>query len=300
MSYVDDNSHLGRTYLERDYSKLEKEIKEHKNDYTYCIEDEKSIYAFNVSDNDSLSRIYGDKFRVIRLILGCVDTLHSEQQEKKCMELFVQINKYMAENPGYYNLRIPTHFVDVVKAYNKEVHDSIFCGGTVEWIGSGKTIPLNQQNDIAVFWADKEYIQNNKKRLLEIAYKSFESYQGQYHISQITESKAGIIYEKWLENSFDNYKDNVVVVAYKDEPIAFVLYGETETAVEAVLGAVDNNYRQYGAYRLMISFGVNYATENHKDFVTSTQFDNFIVQGVWASIGLKPFYSIYNVHLDRR
>jgi hypothetical protein len=50
----------------------------------------------------------------------------------------------------------------------------------------------------------------------------------------------------------------------------------------------------------MISFGVNYATENHKDFVTSTQFDNFIVQGVWASIGLKPFYSIYNVHLDRR
>lgn len=61
---------------------------------------------------------------------------------------------------------------------------------------------------------------------------------------------------------------------------------------------MDAKYRKLGAYRAMISFLVNYAYENNKSFVTSTQFDNYIVQGVWNSIGLKPFYSIYNFHID--
>ena len=96
-----------------------------------------------------------------------------------------------------------------------------------------------------------------------------------------------------------NGKD-IVVAEYNQIPIGFVTIAEKESAVEGVLSAVQSEYRQFGAYRAMISFLVNDAFEKEKSFITSTQFDNFIVQGVWNSIGLKPFYSIYNFHIDKR
>lgn len=299
-SYVDDNSILGKAFVERDNSNLNDYIINNKNTYEYLDEIDNQIYAFSVSKNESLSEIYSSEFKVVRLVLKDIDTMHNKDQEERFEKLFEYLKKYMDENPAYYNVRIPTHFVDAIKAYNTSIVNSIFCGGTVEWIGYNRNIEIKRKDGIDVFWADKEYIKENKKRLLDIAYTSFEQYQGQYHISYATDEKAGVIYQKWLENSFDNYKGNVLVVTYERKPISFVLYGETEYAVEAVVGAVDNEYRKYGAYRLMISTGVNYATEKNKNFVTSTQFDNYIVQGVWASLGLKPFYSIYNIHCDWR
>ena len=136
---------------------------------------------------------------------------------------------------------------------------------------------------------------------MEMTLESFKTYQGQYHISPITEKKAGQIYENWIKYSLDhcNGKD-IVVAEYNQIPIGFVTIAEKESAVEGVLSAVQSEYRQFGAYRAMISFLVNDAFEKEKSFITSTQFDNFIVQGVWNSIGLKPFYSIYNFHIDKR
>lgn len=300
VSFVDDNSRLGKAYLERDYSFLNTEIMKQSDDYTFMFEEDGKIYAFNVRRNESLSSIYHDDFMVIRIILKDVETLHVCNQEENFEKLLIAIKYYMEKNPAYYNVRIPTHFVDLIKAYNKILNENIFCGGTVEWIGRDKNIDIKEKESISVFWADKEYIEKNKKRLLEISYESFKTYQGQYHISMVTSPKAGTIYEQWLEKSFDDYQNNVLVVTYDNIPISFVMYEETEFAVEAVVGAVDNKYRKYGAYRLMISTGINYACDINKNFVTSTQFDNFIVQGVWASLGLKPFYSIYNIHFDKR
>lgn len=299
-SFIDNNSRLGRAFLERDYVSLGQEIVAESNQYTFCMEENNSLYAFDVKKNESLSKIYHDDFFVIRLIFKDVDTLHSKQQEECCLRLLSALKQYMDEHSGYYNLRVPTHIVDLIRAYNMLMENEMFCGGTVEWIGSGKTIELKPAENVSVFWADSKYIKDKKERLLQISYESFKAYQGQYHISTVTDVKAGNIYEEWLANGLSDYKNNVIVVANNDEPIAFVMCGEEETSVEAVVGAVDNTYRQYGAYRLMISFAVNYATEKKKDFITSTQFDNFIVQGVWASLGLKPFYSIYNIHLDKR
>lgn len=300
VSYIDDNAVLGKAFLKRDFSELNNQIEEEKENYTFYKNVDNSIYAFNVKRNDSLSDIYNNEFWVIRIILKNIDTFHSEKQQENCEELFMEINKYMEAHTGYYNLRIPTHIVDIVCAYNRTIKTPIFCGGTVEWISKGQKNELDNKKQTSCFLADRQYIDKYKEILLDIAYKSFESYQGQYHISYVTKDKAGEIYSKWLEDSFDNYKDNVIVVAVEDRPIAFVMIAENEIAVDGVLAAVDSSYRNFGAYKSMISYCINYAIDKQKNFVTSTQFDNFIVQGSWCSLGLVPFYSIYNVHIDRR
>ena len=134
-----------------------------------------------------------------------------------------------------------------------------------------------------------------------MTFESFKSYQGQYHISPITQEKAGVIYENWIQTSLEQCDKNRVIVAEHDNrPIGFVTVVEAEAALEGVLSAVDDNYRKFGAYRAMISSIVNEAAKKGKAFITSTQFDNYIVQGVWNSIGLKPYYSIYNIHIDKR
>lgn len=300
MSFIDDNVLLGHATLNRDFSEIEQTICQKLEKYTYSFQEDDSIYAIDITKNTSLSDIYKMDCYVVRFVLLNINTLHAKKQEKSFIKLFEQIKIIMGEQTGYYNLRIPTHFVDAIKAYNKIFSNVMLCGGTVEWVGKKEDCDIIKKEDVEVFWATESYINKHKKRLLEIALASFQSYQGQYHISDITSEKAGIIYEKWLENSFDNYKNNVVVVEFKGTPISFVLYGITDRSVEAVLGAVDENYRKYGAYKTMITFGMNEAYSKNKFFVTSTQFDNFIVQGVWAGLGLKPFYSIYNVHVDAR
>lgn len=298
VSFIDDNVILGKATLNRDFSELEQSIQSNNNEYAYSFQDGESIYAINISKNESLSEIYDMDCYVVRFVLSKINTLHTDIQENNFLKLFGRIKEIMNETKGYYNLRIPTHFVDAIKAYNTVFNESVLCGGTVEWVGKKETCEIIKKENVNVFWATKDYISKHKERLLEISFESFKSYQGQYHISDVTCKKAGIIYEKWLENSFDNYKGNVVVVELDGIPISFVLYGKTEFSMEAVLGAVDSKYRKYGAYKTMITFGMNAAYSENKFFVTSTQFDNFIVQGVWAGLGLKPFYSIYNVHVD--
>lgn len=300
ISFIDDNSILGKAFIERDYSEINNVIEKNKTNYEFFVENSEQIYALSVSKNESLSKIYDSEFRVVRIVLKDVDTMHTKEQENYFKRMYKFLNEYMKENPAYYNIRIPTHFVDAVKAYNTVFEEGIFCGGTVEWIGNNKKIDIQKKDGIDAIWADDEYIKKYRDEMLAIAFTSFEQYQGQYHISDATADKAGVIYQKWLEDSFDNYEGNILVIASEEKPIAFFMFRETEYAVDGVISAVDSNYRKYGAYRLMISSGINYATENNKLFVTSTQFDNFIVQGVWASLGLKPFYSIYNIHCDRR
>ena len=94
--------------------------------------------------------------------------------------------------------------------------------------------------------------------------------------------------------------DKIIVAEYENKPIGFVTIAEDEFTVVGVLSAVLNEYRQYGAYKAMIAFIINHAYNSGKSFITGTQFDNFIVQGAWNSLGMKPFYSFYNIHIDKR
>ena len=301
ISFEDNNYKYVKCFVERDYSNLAKEIIQNKKELTHYVEEDNVLYGYKIFKNVPLTNLYQNNYYSVRFYFANIDTMHNTNQEKNIIVLLAHLKDKIEKDGGYYNLRIPTHIVDLVRAYNREITDSIFCGGTVEEYIHMKKVDDNNKNHLNIFIADNEYINNHRERLLEMTYQSFESYQGQYHISYITDDKAGKIYENWIETSLGSGSNDLTVVAeYDGEPIGFVTLGEEENAVEGILSAVSNEHRQYGAYKAMIAYAINYAYDKNKTFVTSTQFDNFIVQGTWASLGLKPFYSIYNIHVDRR
>ncbi|MDE6759410.1 MAG: hypothetical protein K2J90_01880 [Lachnospiraceae bacterium] len=301
ISFVDNNDKYVKSFIERDYSSLAKEITQKKNELTHYIEENNILYGYRIFKNEPLTNLYGDDYYSVRFYFINIDTLHERRQEENITKLLIHLNNVIEKTGGYYNLRIPTHIVDLIRSYNRVIKDAIFCGGTVEEYIYKKKVDDYNKNQLRIFQADEKYINKYKTKLLEMTYQSFQTYQGQYHISYITDEKAGKIYKNWIETSVgSNSDDLVVVVEYDNEPIGFVTLGETKNAVEGILSAVSNEHRRYGAYKAMIAYAINYAYSKDKSFITSTQFDNFIVQGTWASLGLKPFYSIYNIHLDRR
>lgn len=301
VSFIDDNFRLADSFIKRDYSDLAKEIENGKDELSYYQKQEELLAGYQIAKNIPLSELFQESYYVIRFVFANIDTMHDRKQEKCLKEVFESLKKHMETQKGYYNLRIPSHIVDAVKAYNYVLKEGYFCGGTVEELMTGKKVEHKLKEGLSVFFGDQDYINKNKKELIEMTFESFQSYQGQYHISPVTEEKAGKIYENWIKYSLDNCDGRDVVIAeYDGIPIGFVTIAEKENAVEGILSAVNGKYRKYGVYRAMISFIVNYAADREKSFITSTQFDNFIVQGVWNSIGLKPFYSIYNFHIDKR
>ena len=191
--------------------------------------------------------------------------------------------------------------MDVLKGFNKHLTGGIFCGGTVEQVVSGKEVEIPEREGIRVFFAERGYLKEHREQLLQMTYSSFASYQGQYHISPVTDEKAGTIYENWIESYFENFEDNrIFVVEYFGEPIGFCTIGEDEHVVEGQLSAISAKHRKLGGYRTLISSLINYAYKNGKSFTASTQFDNYIVQGTWNSLGMKPYFSFYNFHFDNR
>lgn len=301
ISFIDDNYKLSECFVKRDYSKIEKKIFDNKEDLTFYIEDNNQLFGFNIRPNIPMTKLYESPFYVVRFVFANVNTLHDRKQEENMRILLQELDKKMNETKGYYNLRIPTHMVDLIRTMNTAIRDTIFCGGTVEELIANKSVSVPVKEGLKIFWGTEEYVGKHKETLAQMTHESFLSYQGQYHISTKTEEKAGEIYKNWIESSLNNLGNELVVCAeYDGHPIGFVTFGEQEEAVEGILSAVDSKYRAYGAYKAMISFGINYAYEKNKIFVSSTQFDNYIVQGTWNSLGLKPFYSIYNFHVDRR
>lgn len=207
----------------------------------------------------------------------------------------------ISRKKGYYNLKLPTNIVDLIRAYNRLNQTFIFCGGTVEQYVYNTKVSDSNKSGLNVFIADRAYVSAHYDELLKMTYRSFESYQGQYHLSYAISDNAGNIYKSWIDGSLlPQSSDKVIVSEYNERPIGFVTIKEDDFAVQGVLAAVLSEYRQYGAYKAMIAYIINYAYENGKSFITGTQFDNFIVQGTWNSLGLKPFYSFYNIHFDNR
>lgn len=301
VSFVDNNLILSECYVKRSYDELKKMIMEKNFEFSDFLLDGEEIFAFHVTSNIPLSKIYNMNCYVVKFIFSNISTLHEEKQEIILHQLLEKLKDYINSHNGYYNLRIPTHIVDLLKAVNTVFTNTIFCGGTVEEVIHGKKVDSCNKNDLNIGFVDKEFIAQYKTVLMDMTLESFKSYQGQYHISNVTQSKAGLIYENWIKESMESMEQRSVIVACKnDVPVGFVTLKETDNAVEGILSAVDPANRKLGAYKAMIAYLVNYANQNNKSFVTSTQFDNYIVQGAWNSLGLKPFYSIYNMHIDNR
>ncbi len=300
ISFVDNNFQLVDSFLKRDYKDLAEKIRKEKDKLTFYKQQEDMLGGYQITSNEPLTALFGKPFFVVRFVFANIDSMHNKAQENDIIEIFRHLKQLIETQKGYYNIRIPSHIVDAVKAYNTVFQGGYFCGGTVEEVISGKKVEIRLRDGIKVFFADLEYINQHKEELMEMTFESFKSYQGQYHISPVTEEKAGKIYENWIKYSLEHCEGKEVVIAeYQGIPIGFVTIAEKENAVEGVLSAVKEEYRKFGAYRAMISYIVNYGAEKGKSFITSTQFDNFIVQGVWNSIGLKPFYSIYNFHIEK-
>lgn len=301
IGFIDNNFEYVRGFISRDYTELSKKNIEEKDQLSYYELVGDVLYGYKIAQNKPLSELYGDRFYSVRFYFSNIETLHLQEQEEHMIKMLETLRKEMETEGGYYNLRIPTHIIDLVKAYNHSISRAIFCGGTVEQYIYNREVEANNKNNLNIFIADSSYIGKYQNCLMDMTYKSFEVYQGQYHISSVTADKAGKIYENWINSSLlEDTADKVIVAEWNHEPIGFVTIAEDDYCVEGVLSAVSNEKRQLGAYKAMIAYIINYAFEQKKAFITSTQFDNFIVQGAWNSLGLKPFYSIYNIHVDNR
>lgn len=301
LSYMDNIFKLSYCFVNRDYSSICDEIRSMKETLNYRYEEGGDVWGYKIFQNKPVSKLYGFDAYVVRFYFTKVDTLHNDHQEHIMDRLFVALKKEMDNMKGYYNVRVPAHVVDVVKGLNKHMSGGIFCGGTVEQVVSGKKVEMVPKEGVTSFFADREYLKEHRDKLMEMTYTSFESYQGQYHISPVTDDKAGIIYEKWIESYFENFENNTIMVAeYYGEPIGFCTIGEDEHMVEGQLSAISGDHRKLGGYRTLISSLINYAYDNGKGFTASTQFDNYIVQGTWNSMGMKPYFSFYNFHFDNR
>lgn len=298
ISYIDDASHMAEAFVSKSYSSVDAWIKREQGNISYYCREGDMLAGYNITNNEALSSLYNMRVYVVRFVLSNIDTHHSQVQYIFMEKLFLKLKEQMEQMGGYFNVRVPSHVVDVIKLFNKTFPTSSFCGGTVQQFVYGKKIGELSRDGVVVGFRDEDYINKYRTMLLNIAYNSFASYQGQYHISDVMESKAGLIYSNWLKNSMENIESNIIVVESNSIPVGFATIEEKDTSVEVLLTAIDEKYRGRGLYRAMIAYVINYAEKKDKSFIISTQFDNFIVQGVWSSLGLTPFYSIYNFHIN--
>lgn len=299
IAYLDNNVLLGQCYALRDYKDLRQTALKKEGVRSILYNGE--VYGYEVRKNEPLTALYGFPCYVVKFVFSDVSTLHNDEQEQVMNRLCAMLCEEMKAARGYYNLRVPAHIVDLMKAINANLQGLIHCGGTVEEIHVGELKMPQIKEGLKLFFADEAFVRKNKTLLMDMAYQSFKSYQGQYHISPVTAHKAGEIYSSWIGSYFDAFKPNTVLIAeYEGEVTGYCTISEDDIAIDAVLSSVNENKRRLGTYKAMIATLIQYAKTQNKLFVTSTQFDNYIVQGTWNSLGLRPFYSIYNLHYDNR
>ncbi len=300
QAYMDNNVLMAKAYLERDYSALGRYITDHKDEYSWTIEEDDRVYAYDIRRNEALSKIYGINCYVVKFLFSDIDSLHSIRQESILNDLCRHLKQDMEDMHGYFNLRIPSHILDLIRAYNDcfKGCDAYFCGGTVEEVQSRETEKEYLKHpEIKLFFADGDYLHAHRQRLLDLAEESFKLYQGQYHISPITSDRASEIYVGWIGGSIEN-SDRILIAEIDGEIAGYVTVRKEGNVYEGILSSVDPEYRRHSIYKSMISFIAANAKQEGGFFLSSTQLDNYIVQGTWSSLGMKPFYAIYNYHIN--
>lgn len=135
--------------------------------------------------------------------------------------------------------------------------------------------------------------------MIDISEKSFQKYQGQYHIAPFTKTRAGQIYKNWIKKALEtNEKFPVLVAEFNDEVVGFCTYEETEECYEGVLASVSDKYRGIGVYNKLIYSYIQLAKEHKKLFVAGTQIDNYVVQRSWIKMGMYPCETVYLFHYN--
>ena len=300
-AYFDQNTLLAKCYAENSYESLREKILQEHDTYTKTIFRNGEVYGYTITLNQPLTSLYHFSCYVVKFVFSKIDTLHSQSQEEIMHILCVSLKEHIAAQKGYYTMRVPAHIVDLIRAINHDFTNLMFCGGIVEETLLGNPILPEINQDIEILFPDQSFIAENKETLMSMALKSFRRYQGQYHISPVTDSDAAKIYSQWVENTLSKSDGPTVTVACYNHKIAgYCTISEDDVGVEATLACVNENTRGLGIYKRVICAMSQYAQAAGKIFVTSTQFDNYIVQRAWHSLGFTPFRSIYNMHLDNR
>lgn len=307
VPYIDDLFLMGEAQGDKDYEKLHNEILDRKNAMTDYVEFEEEIFGFLIHDNQVLSKLCDMPVKVIRFMFSGVETLHKPEQLVAMEQLFGKLFIRMQEEKVYYQLRLPGHVVDAVKALKMITDRGIFCGGTT-YYQSGQYEKVLMEKDamekpdgLVIDFATQGEINACKDALKTMATLSFKEYQGQYHISPVTERYAADIYRNWIEAELNGNSDKKILLAkMKGEIAGFCLLNEEERGMDMELVTVSSDFRGMGVYKNMIAYLLRYAGECNKYFYSSTQIDNYASQHTWASRGMKPFYTIYNYHYDMR
>lgn len=305
VAYIDDEYALAEAYLKKTYGLIEKKVIAEEGDLTYKLRDSEKIFGYKIYKNGPLSKLYEMDFFVVKFAFSNIDTTHSNAQEKVLSSLFYQLSQAVRNQKGYYNIRIPAHLVDVIRAYNNNFKNSIFCGGSVNYISSNSKPNNSLTFDKDIFLINEQELEENEAQLLDLAYTSFDLYQGQYHISPVTSNKAGQIYSQWLKNDLEIIKNGqsemkCLVIKYKETLAGFLTFSENAQFINGVLNAISYETRNIGLFHKLIEAVIIRAHNAKKIYISSTQLDNFAVQKVWNSLGMKPYNSFYNFHFDSR
>ena len=304
ISYYDDNGIMSQAFLLRDDGIIDSLIVEKKDEFDYIDEWKDSIFCYSCRENKVLSELYGFKCLVVRFAFSRVERLHLEEQEKVMLSMCEQLTNRLRAQNAYINIRIPTHIVDLTRAFNQCFNQEglYFCGGTVEEIQTRGSDLWDKVNpDVKLFFADKSYCEAKGTELVSLAREAFKSYMGQYHISPVTAPLAGTIYENWIEETIAKAQEDTILVAELNEEVAgfYTILHEADID-DGLLTAVSSRHRKHNVYKSMLIYLMDHAERQGRHFVSSTQLDNFVAQRTWAALGMRPIYSIYNFHYDRR
>ena len=294
-SYLDDNLLFGKAFLDNDYSKINEYI-DTQVSFTFRKEDNGSVCGYVLTVNKPLSDLYGFPCYVVRFAFKDYLTEHCDRQEGLMWQICQDLHRRINERRGYYTLRVPTHVVDLLRAFNRVFSDYMVCGCTVEEATARET-SFNMNEDVKLFYADREYRERNREVLRKLAEESFRNFVGQYHISNVTASKAPLIYGNWIDGLLSG-DDRILVAELNGEIAGFFGLRDGETGVEGVLTCVSEKFRGRGIYKSILATVINDSIKEGKIFVSATQLENNHVLRAWASLGMAPYYSFYNIHIN--
>jgi hypothetical protein len=300
--YFDDRKLMAKFRLKRDLNVILDRITRIKTDKeigTVHISTEKdSLLGFTIENSKILAEIYGCNIYFLKFFYYNISETFDSRYTNIYNEVWKQLENSLDLDENYYIIHIPSQNLNLLEKLNKSQMESIFCGGTINYIISKLDSPQKQKNvEITIKQLNVDDKQYYKTDLIKMGFESFKNYYSQYHISPQTRLKAPVIYENWIRR--DMGKNDVLIVCafYKEKPVAFLTVEKESGFLELVLSAVRKEMRGKRVYGDLIRFATNMGVKNDKFIVTSTQIDNYGVQSAWIDIGYKPYYTYYTFHL---
>ena len=290
---------LANAFLKKDTLLGRERIKQERNKLNCCIEYNNEIFGYEIRENKPLTELYGFRVRVVDFEFSQINEVSSITENQILEELFQNLQRTIKRENAYYTFRVPTAVMSVLKMVNKYFDNILVCGGLISYV-TATSVEMREVEDVKISLVSNDYLEKNLYELTSIARKSFETYRGQYHISPVTENRAGEIYSDWVYRSFNSENEKCFVSEYKGKPAGYVIVREDEQLCEGVLAVVSETYRRLGIYKNLHRNVINYACGKHKMFASVTQFENLVPQNTWISLGMRPFTSHYNIHIDMR